>query len=183
MSGPRVFTFPRLLSDEECDVVVRAGEREGLRPATIRVGAEHRERVVDPGFRSVDTCDLAPLGELAWLGERLLACAYRANDAYRFDLAGALTEAIVFLRYGPGGHYRAHTDANTGVISGRRLSIIVQLSEPGCYEGGTVEIFAAATVAAQERGAATVFPSDLLHQVHPLRTGVRHALVAWVHGR
>ena len=89
----------------------------------------------------------------------------------------------MLLRYHVGGHYKAHTDAAKGVIAGRRISVIVQLSDPDDYRGGEVRIIDAEHTIARQRGTATLFPADMLHQVHPVITGRRYALITWIWSR
>jgi PKHD-type hydroxylase len=52
---------------------------------------------------------------------------------------------------------------------------------PEDYEGGTLA-FPTVEFDRVQRGAAVMFPSFLLHGVHPVKQGKRLALVAWVAG-
>jgi len=64
------------------------------------------------------------------------------------------------------------------------LTIVAQISDPQDYDGGALEIMAstAVTTAPRDRGAATVFPSYLLHRVTPVTQGQRQSLTVWAHG-
>ena len=66
----------------------------------------------------------------------------------------------------------------------RKLTLVLQLSPSGDYEGGTLEVMPGAQVleASRAQGCVTVFPSFTLHQVTPVRSGVRHSLTVWSHG-
>ncbi len=61
---------------------------------------------------------------------------------------------------------------------------MIQLSDPDDYAGGRLEIMPSGSVveAASARGAATVFPSYLLHRVTPVTRGTRRSLTIWAHG-
>ena len=86
-----------------------------------------------------------------------------------------------FLRYGLGGHFQSwHSDAGLDRFDERRISLSVELSDPGDYDGGVLEIApAVGSPRSLPRGGARLFPSRMIHRVTPVTRGVRHALVAW----
>ena len=61
------------------------------------------------------------------------------------------------------------------------LSASVQLSAPEDYTGGELEL-AGLGHAAADQGAMVIFPSYMLHKVHPVRSGTRLSLVMWFLG-
>lgn len=83
-----------------------------------------------------------------------------------------------------GGCYTWHMDKGRyreSPIAGRRMSISVQLTDAKTYEGGDLQLNLGDVYAAtREIGSAIVFPSYVLHQVTPVRRGIRHALVTWL---
>jgi len=106
------------------------------------------------------------------------------NDVYNFALTG-LSEDIQFTEYDASyeGHYAWHTD--TGVeASTRKLSVVVQLSDPSEYEGGEFQykIGNEDSTVPKEKGSVIVFPSFLLHRVTPVTKGTRRSLALWVTG-
>ena len=146
-----------------------------------------------PWIRDSTTAWIPPDGTTDWIGRRLADLAGRANRAYGFELTG-IEEHLQFTTYdGPGSHYTWHQDGLDGVVARRKLSIVVQLSDPGDYAGGELELLEVAEdydverrrdylSVASRQGAAVVFPAFEFHRVLPLRRGVRHSLVAWVGG-
>jgi PKHD-type hydroxylase len=128
-----------------------------------------------------------------WIYRRLAAVADRANRAYGFDLTG-FDEDLQFTTYERrGAHYTWHQDGLDGSVGHRKLSIVVQLSDPADYDGAELEFLevaedydhdqrAAYLDKASRQGAVVVFPSFEFHRVLPLRRGVRRSLVAWVGG-
>ena len=69
----------------------------------------------------------------------------------------------------------------------RKLSMVIQLSDPKDYEGGILEIHANEHYPPppdelKRRGTIVVFPSFLRHRVIPVTKGVRYSLVAWIEG-
>ena len=82
------------------------------------------------------------------------------------------------------GQYGWHMDVGSD-NSWRKLSVVVQLSDPSEYEGGELQIQTSFTVPVsveKEKGMVVVFPSYLLHQVTPVTKGTRRTLVLWVDG-
>ena len=68
----------------------------------------------------------------------------------------------------------------------RKISFIVQLSDPSEYTGGEFEIDPQYEVLDQDlvkkKGTVIVFPSFIRHRVTPVTSGVRRSLVSWVEG-
>lgn len=68
----------------------------------------------------------------------------------------------------------------------RKLSIIIQLSDPSEYTGGNFEFdpqYEQPNAAAlKKKGTVLVFPSFLSHRVTPVTSGTRKSLVAWAEG-
>lgn len=83
-----------------------------------------------------------------------------------------------------GGSYTWHMDRGRyreSPIAGRRMSISIQLSDSKAYQGGDLQFNLGDVYdAPREIGSAIVFPSYVLHQVTPVRRGLRHALVTWL---
>jgi PKHD-type hydroxylase len=66
----------------------------------------------------------------------------------------------------------------------RKLSVVLQLSDPSEYEGGDLEIMNCSepTQVKKEKGLVTAFPSFMLHRVTPVTKGIRRTLVVWLTG-
>ena len=86
------------------------------------------------------------------------------------------------------GHYNWHHDTFWGNPSSydRKLSIIIQLSDPSEYEGGEFELEpqyeAPDKDLLKKQGTILVFPSPIRHRVLPVTKGIRKSLVSWVEG-
>ena len=121
-------------------------------------------------------------GRTSWIYEKLFRCVKDANDArFNFDLSGFF-EDLQLTRYeSNGGHYDWHEDQGVGQFSIRKLSIVVQLTDPKEYEGGDLEIHGEGA-AERTQGTVFVFPSFVTHRVLPITKGQRHSLVAWISG-
>jgi PKHD-type hydroxylase len=65
----------------------------------------------------------------------------------------------------------------------RKLSVIVQLTDPEEYEGCDLNLnVGSINTMKKTQGSVIVFPSYVLHQVTPITKGTRHSLVAWLAG-
>ena len=86
-------------------------------------------------------------------------------------------------------HYDWHNDVlwGDGKPVHRKLSMVIQLSDPAEYEGGQLELkpFYLEPPSAEElkkQGSVIVFPSFTEHRVTPVTKGTRYSLVAWMEG-
>ena len=127
----------------------------------------------------------------AWLYEKLADYALQANDSlWNFNLH-TLPEQIQYTEYlgSKNGKYEWHQDIGPGMLSWRKVSITVQLSEPGEYEGGDLQVFQGGEYkeqnfinAPRKAGCVFIFPSYMLHRVTPVTKGIRKSFVLWSGG-
>ena len=137
--------------------------------------------LVDPAIRNVTTSYRSRSEETAWLYDRLDALFAEAAEALNLAV-GPITEDVQILRYDPGGHFGLwHTDAGADSHEARRISVSVELSDPGDHQGGLLEIVpdTVGRPRTLPRGGARFVPSRALHRVTPVTRGTRHALVIW----
>ncbi|MCU4655008.1 2OG-Fe(II) oxygenase [Roseibacterium sp. SDUM158016] len=141
----------------------------------------------DHNLRRADLVWLDEVEGTGWVMDRMIALVREANrEVFDFDIT-EFAESPQVARYGAEreGHFGWHSDIGEGRLAERRkLTIVVQLSEPDEYDGGTLEVMpgAGALSAERARGAATLFPSFVLHRVVPVTRGQRHSLTVWCHG-
>jgi PKHD-type hydroxylase len=178
-------TVPRHFTPEECAAIVALGLSRTIQDAMVtapRDGGQH----IDRSKRS---------NAVAWFkrGEaeteaifaKLGKLAHDINkEVYRFDLKG-FGESLQFTRYERiGDSYTWHKDLGGGGHALRKLSLVVQLSDPATYRGCDLQTFEQGEPRALERsqGSVLIVPSWTLHRVSALEAGVRYSLVAWVGG-
>lgn len=126
--------------------------------------------------------------ETEWIFSKLSHVVSSLNSKfYRFDLVG-FGEALQLTNYqeSENGMYGWHEDFMyqlDGAVS-RKLSLVLQLSDPSEYEGGNLQLHLGQEIqnVKKQRGLITVFPSFRLHQVTPVVKGSRQSLVAWISG-
>lgn len=164
-----------LFSPEECARIVAYGDSRPLHAGQV---TQERE-----DYRRASAAWLAPDDDTLWIYRRIAAMVARLNAWYRYDLYGFL-EPLHFVRYEPGGKFDWHLDCGADrSICTRKLSVTVQLTAPGEYEGGGLEFCPQGELhRSRYHGAGIVFPAMLAHRVTPVERGVRRAIVAWIHG-
>ena len=121
-----------------------------------------------------------------WIYDKIAYIVRNLNGKfYNFDIHG-FVEDMQFTIYDSEqlGHYNWHQDIGASNSSPRKLSFVLQLSDPSEYEGGDLELFHGVEPAKvkKEKGFAVVFPSYMLHRVTPVTSGIRKTLVVWVAG-
>ena len=138
-------------------------------------------------IRRADLSWLDDIPQAAWVLDRMMRLVAAANrDSFGFELT-EFAESPQVARYGAEreGHFDWHSDIGAGVLAQKRkLTVVVQLSDPATYEGGTLELRPDAQVrqAPPDRGTAMIFPSFVLHRVTPVTRGTRWSLTLWSHG-
>lgn len=120
-----------------------------------------------------------------WVFEKLGHVASSLNSQFfQFDLTG-FGESLQLTNYdqSENGMYGWHIDGGGGGPS-RKLSLVLQLTDPSQYEGGNLEIMASSNPqqVRKQRGLVAAFPSYVMHQVTPVTKGSRQSLVAWISG-
>jgi len=87
------------------------------------------------------------------------------------------------------GEYKKHHDVfwmNNDPYYHRKLSAVVQLSDPNSYEGGNLELINPTETPNKDevraQGTAFFFPSFLEHQATKVTKGTRYSLAAWFDG-
>ncbi len=124
--------------------------------------------------------------DTAWVFEKLGHIASSLNaQYYRFDLTG-FGEALQLTNYDQSeqGMYGWHQDYGGKLTPSRKLSLVLQLTDPSQYEGGNLQVLTSGQpqTVRKQRGLVAAFPSYVLHQVTPVTSGNRQSLVAWISG-
>ena len=101
-------------------------------------------------------------------------------EHYRFDITGV--QQLQILKYNPLQQFWWHYDTFTG--SDRKMTMVVNLSEPTEYLGGGLQVKADLVNGRfiSEQGAGTWFPSYIEHRARAPIWGTRWVLVAWFTG-
>jgi len=171
-------TWDGAFTPEELDAIVAYGDALGQIQATI-IESDHNSK-----FRSTRISWIEESQETLWMFRKLVGAARAINQqAYCFDLAALESLQYTVYHAGEKSHYDWHVDHGR-TPTRRKLSLVLQLSAPTDYEGCDLQIYASNQIdtAPKTRGTLIAFPANVLHQVTPIRSGVRRSLVAWAVG-
>ena len=167
--------LPAYFSAEECRKIGLLADAEKLHDGHIGKG-------ISASIRESKVSYVNPAEDSRWIFDKLEHILLDLNGDYKFELNG-FHEGFQVAEYSaPGGHYTWHNDIGTGQFSTRKLSMSVQLSDAGDYEGGELQFADSAAFAPKEVGSLIVFPSFLTHRVKPVTAGTRKSMVSWVSG-
>lgn len=164
------------LSDEECKSLIEIGLSKKTKKGSTFNG--ENDPVRDSNVSWLIGCDAD------WLFRRITDATLQVNKTqFHFDLIG-LGEGLQFTQYkAPGGKYGAHTDSGPGMMV-RKLSFVIQLSNPTDYEGGNLKLYLSddPLIIPKRKGSICFFPSYVLHEVTKVTKGERFSLVGWITG-
>lgn len=166
--GSNVFTAG------ECEAIVRLGKSMPMWEGQM-IGGEG-------DYRRCRVSWLDENGSSRWIYDRLRPLVLEANKSFDFEISG-FCEPLHFLEYPQDGRIDWHTDIFAGPNSTRKISVSVQLSPRDGYEGGELELCPQGPIGDfTAQGDVVIFPAYIPHRVLPIRSGMRHALIAWIHG-
>jgi PKHD-type hydroxylase len=125
-----------------------------------------------------------------WLFDELWKMALIANRDW-FDYHLTKLDYIQFAEYDAEylGEYKSHRDVFyiTNDNYHRKLSAVIQLTDPSEYEGGDLQLHELQLEEpnpedVRQQGSVLFFPSFILHQATPVTQGKRHSIAAWYYG-
>ena len=122
----------------------------------------------------------------SWIFDKLMGIINSANsDIFNFNIVG-FSEPLQYTVYEGENksHFESHVDYIGGTSAPRKLSLVMQLSDPSEYEGGDLLIHVGhePIKIKKKKGNIVIFPSFVLHKVTPVTSGIRKTLVAWSTG-
>ena len=103
-------------------------------------------------------------------------------------------EGAGFIRYPPGGFYKAHRDRGKDpdweAAARRAVALVLFLNtsraagQLGEFDGGVLRLFLphGEVDVVPETGLLVAFPADVLHEVTEVRGGTRDTVVDWFYG-
>jgi PKHD-type hydroxylase len=162
----------RMLSDAECDAVIAWAEAN---PAGW-------DKVDQPDVRygQVAVND-RPADTISWLPQKFRSTMQALNSRlWGFHVSDI--GPVVVLRYEPGDGFGLHVDFGPGHMD-RKISMIVQLSAPDDYIGGSLEFgISPPRVASRGRGSLLAFPAWTVHRLTPITAGKRYVCTCFCLG-
>lgn len=177
-------TWEDAFTNEELDKIKEVCLKLSFTKASIG-GKEVNEEYAE--IRESKVAWLTNTEETSWIYDRLAFVSRSINSKFfGFDLFG-FVEDMQFTEYvgETEGHYTWHQDMSETAVAPRKLSLVLQLSDPIDYEGGELQTLTSseASLVDKKKGLIAAFPSWVLHRVTPVTKGTRHTLVIWVCGQ
>ena len=143
-------------------------------------------RVSNPANVTKDNLQADPAGrEIRGVGAGAAGRLARSREFVDFAMPKRIAPPLL-CRYEPGMKYGAHADAAIIQVSAVRLrsdlSCTIFVGDPASYEGGELAIVAGNQTVAFKGlpGEAIVYPSTLLHEVVPVRSGQRLVAITFI---
>ena len=174
------YYYTNAFTPQELEDIKKIGNSLHMAPA--EVGGGDDSQVSDYRISEIAWIEENP--NTKWLYDKIANYAIEANkEMWNFDIWGYHDSLQFTNYYGNGGHYDWHADLGPG-ISNRKLSCVLQLSDPKDYVGGDLQLNGGGTITSvpKELGLLCFFPSFVLHRVTPLTSGLRTSLVTWLCG-
>lgn len=162
---------------DECKQIVDLGRKLSLFDGTLADGSVIKE-TRDSTVRFLKPSDIT------WVYERVTNIVNHLNEeCFGFDLF-CFGEDLQFTEYqAPTGMYTTHVDRFMGSMP-RKLSIVIQLTDPDTYKGGDFELMDSKDPfpLPRKQGTLLAFPSYTPHRVTKVTEGTRNSLVGWITG-
>lgn len=178
--------FKNYFTKEQCENIINLGLRIQAQEARLGTSGAKDTRT----RRSVIRFILRSHTEFDFLFRELWIMGLRANDDF-FNFHLSKLDFLQLAEYSEEdqGEYKAHHDVfwmNGDPKYHRKMTCVIQLSDPSTYDGGNLEIYDVHHTIdidnRRSRGTAIFFPSFYNHAVTPVTRGQRYSLTAWFDG-
>lgn len=165
------------VTPEDCDYIIKLGDEAPIEDAKIFADPEKGD-------------DSTRKNKVSWIEDSHIRSiqSYFFTEANRnaFGFDCDFMPRAQYGTYKKGDFYNWHYDVNweQNTAYDRKLSIVIQLSDPNDYEGGDFEFQnpMPQPEGFRERGSVLVFPSYITHRVTEITKGKRKSLVNWLEG-
>lgn len=180
--------FKGHFTSEQCAKILEDGLKLPVQEGKLGVSgdssvANHRKSKV----RFIQKTD--PTFE--WLFDAMWKMAIQANDEW-FQFHITRIDYIQLAEYDSSyaGHYNKHHDVfwmNGDPVYHRKLTAVVQLTDPSTYEGGNLVMCEPVNQQpdvndVRTQGTTFFFPSFLEHEATAVTQGTRYSLACWFDG-
>lgn len=180
--------FKSYFTPEICNKILEDALKLPEQNATLGVeGKDENEQFRRSKIRFIQKSDPT----FTWLFDEMWKMAIWANNDW-FGFHISKMDYIQLAEYDESnqGEYKKHHDIfwmNNDTEYHRKLSAVIQLSDPNDYEGGELEFFDLSeypnATEIKQQGSVVFFPSFLYHQANPVTKGKRYSLACWFDGK
>lgn len=199
-----VYWIPNFLDNKEIEKIIQYTKGLLLEDAKIGGNTQKEEKkpftpdyhIKNPNLGNVPRTRITNIKwielnfETNWLYKKIISGIHKVNQE-NFDMILKFVENLQFSEYTENqqGFYAKHNDCGDSgrlesYVDIRKLSFSIQLTDEEEYEGGELVLYVnnRQVIAPKSKGTIIFFESSLMHEVKPVKKGVRHALVSWVQG-
>jgi PKHD-type hydroxylase len=170
-----------MLKPEECDKIISQAKKGGMKTLSVNKG---EKKSTNPNIRSATGTALEWDDETDWIYQKIQTAIGEAlTHIWPFEVSGM--QPLQVMKYNIGDKYEAHIDLGPGEDAAfRKIGFTLQLTPEEDYTGGELAMMSGGEwhTASKDQGSFTIFPSYILHEVRPVETGERWALVGWFTG-
>lgn len=169
-----------------CDKILELGLKLPAQDATMGVaGTVSNSEYRRSKIRFIQQTD----PNFTFLFDAMWKMAIQANDEW-FNFHVTKISYIQLAEYDASyqGEYKKHHDIfwMSGTNYQRKLTAVIQLTDPSTYQGGNLELFGLTEYPNPEemrtQGTVFFFPSFLEHQATMVTKGTRYSLACWFEG-
>ena len=160
-----------LFLEEEVEQIIELGDA-----LVLEEGKVHGDKV-NHSIRNSRIAWIHPEKDTWWLFDRAIM-------VFKSSLPFSSLQSMQYTVYdNKGSHYSWHRDVGNGdeIMKARINVAVLQLSDPGNYKGGVLQIKYEDQVidVMKTKGMVTTFPIQLEHKVTPVTSGIRKTLIMW----
>lgn len=178
---PLWLTYHNVFNEDEIHKIIEIGDNLQTEPARVGDGIIP---YLKENVRKTTLAFIPVTDDNEWLFRKLTDVINDVNEKY-FQYEIERIQALQYSIYNVDDFFGTHIDTQPFNRSGmRKISFSLQLTEENNYTGGNL-VFKhqkEPEIAVREKGVITFFNSILAHEVTPVTSGTRKALVGWVLG-
>lgn len=173
---------------EECAKIIEDGLTITSKDATLGVeGAKVDKETRRSKIRFIQKTD----PRFKWVFDKLWLAAIQSNDEwFKFNITKITYLQLAEYDESYQGEYKIHKDVfwiNNDLEYHRKITCVVQLTEPSKYDGGDFELYYLSQDSPDKEeirslGTAIFLPSFIDHAALPVTKGTRYSLAAWFDG-
>lgn len=180
--------FKSYLNKDTCEQIIKDGLSIPSQDAVMGLGnnvtTDYTTRRSKVRFINKDDWRFTSLFDTLW------KTGIQANNDF-FNIHLSRLEFIQLAEYDSSykGEYKTHHDVfwiNNDPFYHRKMSCVIQLSDPNTYTGGDLEfpesIHKPDSNDLRQQGSLIFFPSMIPHKANPVLTGTRYSIAAWFEG-
>lgn len=167
-----ITTVVNFLTETECEEIIQKSLNEcTLQDATVY--SETNTHLKNNPRKS----KVAPIDNLGLTNNKILNEVNRQIliEDHKLSING-----FQFTQYEVGDYFEWHSDSNNTVFKDRIYTIVIQLNNN--YNGGEFQLRLESKDVDMEFGVGNlfIFPSNIIHRVKPITSGIRYSLVSWL---